>query len=61
MLKQFFILLASLITIDLNSQTVLTFTYTGGVQTFQVPLCVTSISVEIRGDQGGIGKVWILD
>ncbi|HTL80958.1 MAG TPA: T9SS type A sorting domain-containing protein [Bacteroidia bacterium] len=30
-----------------------TFSYTGGVQTFTVPPCVTSVNIEARGAQGG--------
>lgn len=33
--------------------TVQTFSYTGSIQTFTVPSCVTSISMAVRGAQGG--------
>jgi hypothetical protein len=39
----------------LVSQTVQTFPYTGSVQMFTVPACVTSITVEARGAQGTAG------
>ena len=32
-----------------------TFSYTGGQQIFTVPACVTSITVDIKGAEGGIG------
>ena len=38
---------------SLLSQTVVTMPYTGGVQTFTVPSCVTSITVDAKGAQGG--------
>ena len=38
--------------ISLSAQT-LTFNYTGGVQTYTVPSCVTSITVDAKGAQGG--------
>lgn len=38
-----------------NAQTEIdTFNYTGAVQTFTVPPCVTSITIEARGAQGGL-------
>lgn len=33
-----------------------TFNYTGSVQTFVVPACVTSIHADVRGAQGGAGS-----
>ncbi len=33
------------------------FNYTGGVQTYTVPPCVTSITVDVQGAQGGLGPV----
>ena len=33
--------------------TVQTFTYTGSLQTFTVPACVSTITIEARGAQGG--------
>src|SRR6266478_7882717 len=36
-----------------QAQTTQTFTYTGSVQTFTVPLCVTSITIDAKGAQGG--------
>ncbi|HEY6162284.1 MAG TPA: T9SS type A sorting domain-containing protein [Bacteroidia bacterium] len=35
------------------SQTTVTFNYTGSVQTFTVPSCVTSLTIDVRGGQGG--------
>ncbi len=32
-----------------------TFNYTGAVQTYTVPACVTSITVDVQGAQGGLG------
>jgi len=37
----------------LKSQITQTFTYTGALQTFTVPVCVTSITADVRGAQGG--------
>lgn len=34
--------------------TVLTYNYTGAVQTFTVPACVTSVTINAKGAQGGI-------
>jgi hypothetical protein len=34
-----------------------TFNYTGSVQTFTVPACVTSITVDVQGGSGGTGPV----
>lgn len=39
-----------------NAQTTQTFSYTGSVQTFTVPACVTSITVDVIGAQGGGGN-----
>lgn len=38
--------------ISLNAQAV-TYNYTGSVQTYVVPVCVTSITIDARGAQGG--------
>jgi hypothetical protein len=45
--------LSIILSTSLLSQTVVTMPYTGGVQTFTVPSCVTSITVDARGAQGG--------
>ena len=39
----------------INAQTVVTHTFTGAVQTFTVPPCVTQLSVDLRGAKGGTG------
>ncbi|MCS6905692.1 MAG: hypothetical protein NZ576_10005, partial [Bacteroidia bacterium] len=51
---RFFLLLYISLGINqvLNAQAV-NFSYTGGVQTYTVPPCVTSITVDVRGAQGG--------
>src|SRR3954464_13387409 len=36
-----------------EAQTIQNFTYTGALQTFTVPLCVSSISIIVNGAQGG--------
>ncbi len=36
----------------LKAQTTQTFNFTGGMQTFTVPPCITSITVDVRGAQG---------
>jgi len=36
-----------------NSQTTVTFNYTGAMQTFTVPPCVTSLTVDVIGAKGG--------
>ncbi|MCX6310784.1 MAG: glycine-rich protein [Bacteroidetes bacterium] len=35
----------------------LTLNYTGGVQTYTVPPCVTSLTVDVQGAQGGLGAL----
>jgi hypothetical protein len=39
------------------AQTTLTYNYTGAVQTYTVPACVTSITVQLYGAQGGNAAV----
>lgn len=39
------------------SQTTVTYNYTGAVQTYTVPACVTSITVDVYGAQGGNASV----
>ncbi len=39
----------------LQAQAVITFNYTGAVQTYTVPPCVTSITIDAYGAQGGSG------
>src|SRR6218665_1366269 len=39
----------------LKAQTVVAFPYTGAVQYFTVPTCVTSITVNVKGAQGTAG------
>jgi len=41
--------------INIRSQITLTYTYTGAVQYFTVPICVTTVSADVRGAQGGDG------
>ena len=49
-----FLLLLSLISYVSKAQlTTQTFTYTGSLQTFTVPACVSTITIEARGAQGG--------
>ncbi|MES2131672.1 MAG: glycine-rich protein [Bacteroidota bacterium] len=47
--------LVSVITscVTLSAQTTQTFSYTGSMQSFTVPTCVTSITVDVRGSKGG--------
>ena len=47
--------LAAMLLFSGNSiaQTTVTFNYTGSVQTFTVPSCVTSLTIDVRGAQGG--------
>lgn len=46
--------IAILLPLGLNGQaTTVTFNYTGAAQTWTVPPCVTSISVDVRGAEGG--------
>lgn len=53
-MKQLYTLVAALaLSLGLVSQTTQTFNYTGAVQTFTVPTCVTSITVDCKGAQGG--------
>ena len=42
--------------VTLSAQPI-TYNYTGAVQTYTVPPCVTSITVDVQGAQGGIGPV----
>ncbi len=44
--------LFSLVIAGLKAQTVQTFSYTGSVQTFTVPQCVGTITIDARGGQG---------
>ena len=37
----------------IKSQTLVTFNFTGSVQSFTVPPCVTTLTVNARGAQGG--------
>ncbi len=37
----------------LNSQTILSYSYTGSMQSFTVPACVSTISLDVKGAQGG--------
>ena len=41
----------------LTAQTTQTFNYTGSVQTFTVPSCVSSIVIQAKGAQGGIAAI----
>src|SRR4051812_14240105 len=50
----FGIILFSLVSKITFSQTIVqTFTFTGNVQTFTVPSCVSSITIDAKGSQGG--------
>jgi hypothetical protein len=40
------------------AQTIQTFSYTGAVQVFTVPACVSSITVDAKGAQGGTGATY---
>lgn len=40
-------------TVDVHAQTVTTYTFTNTIENFTVPACVTSITIEARGAQGG--------
>lgn len=43
----------TLFALQINAQTTFTYNFTGSVQTFTVPSCVSSITVDVRGAQGG--------
>src|SRR4051812_16215827 len=43
------------VTSVLNAQVVQTFSYTGSVQIFTVPSCVSTMTIESWGAQGGVG------
>jgi hypothetical protein len=51
----FCLLAALLVNTEFTAQTVQTFNYTGNVQTFTVPACVSQITVDLRGAAGGAG------
>lgn len=53
-MKQILLATAALVMwLGTNAQTTVTFNYTGTLQNFTVPPCVTSIHIEARGAQGG--------
>ncbi len=52
--KNIFVIFLASASVSLSAQPV-TFTYTGGVQTYTVPVCVTSITVDVMGAKGGDG------
>lgn len=54
-LKYFLVVLVLTMQFTAKAQLTTTFVYTGGVQTFTVPQCVTTLSVDLRGAQGGAG------
>jgi hypothetical protein len=43
----------TLFVMQINAQTTFTYNFTGSVQTFTVPSCVSSITLDVRGAQGG--------
>jgi hypothetical protein len=53
MKKPLLLLAASAFALLASAQTTVTFNYTGSVQTFTVPPCVTSLTIDARGAQGG--------
>jgi hypothetical protein len=56
MLKNFTLVLLALLSVNLGfAQT--TFNYTGGMQTYTVPVGVTSIQIEVWGAQGGDSEI----
>ena len=57
-MKVLLVLVAIGFSTNSKSQTVTTFSYTGSVQTFTVPPCVSTISVDISGAQGAIGPTY---
>ncbi len=56
-MKKIFLPATLLLSANIFAQTTVTFNYTGAVQTFTVPACVTSLTVDIRGGQGGTGTM----
>ena len=57
----YFLLVSGLVAIGNTafSQTVVTFSYTGSIQTYTVPAGVTSIDVDVRGAKGGHASSFI--
>ena len=53
--KIIFVFCLSLVLSNINAQTVQTFSYTGSVQAWSVPPCVTQITITVAGAQGGQG------
>jgi hypothetical protein len=54
----FLILLAlSLNNFSLRSQTIVTFTHTGAMQTYTIPPCAGTMTILARGAEGGYGGV----
>src|SRR5688572_22005799 len=47
---------ATLYSLKTMAQTVIAFPYTGTVQTFTVPSCVTNVTINARGAQGTAGS-----
>src|SRR4051812_35542806 len=42
-----------------QSVTVQTFSYTGATQTFVIPACASSLTVDLKGGSGGVsGEAW---
>ncbi len=52
-MKKIFTSILSLAYVFANAQTTQTFNYTGSIQTFTVPSCVNSITIQAKGAQGG--------
>ncbi len=51
--KFFAIPAALLFSTGLQAQITQTYSYTGSIQTFTVPSCVSTVTIEARGAQGG--------
>ena len=56
--KLFFLLIFVFQNSKFYSQTVQNFSFTGSMQTFTVPSCVSTISVDLRGAQGAIAPTY---
>src|SRR5690349_9400928 len=49
----YFVSLAFLFATRVLGQTTLTYSYTGSMQSFVVPSCVTALTLDVQGSQGG--------
>ncbi len=56
-MKKVYLLITLLVCLTVASiaQTITTFNYTGAMQTYTVPACVTSLFVDVQGAPGGMG------